>query len=357
MTKLNEIYSYNLMDTYTHKTSVNYPEGPDPGLIYGIELEIEHTTPDAVVAGFRSERDGSLRNDGWEFISYPMNYRNQAARLTAFFSANEFTEINYSERCSVHVHTNCRDLTLDQIATIVLIYQVVEKLLFQFVGEDRESNIFCVPLSETTITHKVIDRIAQNDVDVFRDWHKYTALNLLPLLSSNQGTIEWRHMAGNCNVDFILTWLRLIGHIYVAAKSNTLEYWTDRLKNLNSNSHYSGLLVDIFKEDVNFLMTPGYERLLEEGVLLLKYSLLPNKKKKAATWLDEAMTITEAPPTFTTENIPASTWIINEEVRQQVAATRQRLANIRADQIAIRPMPAARPRFNILDDLQPREAE
>ncbi len=348
MTKLHEIYPYNLLDVYTHKSGANYSDGPDPGLVYGLELEIENTTPDAVVSGFRADRDGSLRNNGWEFITNPMTYRHQAARLTDFFATNDFTEINYSERCSVHVHTNCRNLTLNQIATIVLIYQVVEKLLFQFVGEDRESNIFCVPLSETTITHKIIDRIAQNDTDVFRDWHKYTALNLLPLLSSEQGTIEWRHMAGNCNVDFILTWLRLIGHIYVAAKSNNLEYWTDRLKNLNSNSHYSGLLIDIFKEDVNFLMTPGYERLLEDGVLLLKYSLLPNKKKKSGDhyWINEAL---QASVANTTANIPLDSWVIDEDMRRQIAATRQRLLDIRAGQAATQ--------FTIIDDLQPRETE
>jgi len=246
-----------------------------------VELEIENTNEDAAegMRGFKVERDGSLRNNGLEFITYPMRYNVLCERLEKFFANNEFNESNYSERCSVHVHANCRDLTFDQVASIVLIYQVVEKLLFNFIGDDRDKNIFCVPLSETSITYRLVKRLSDNSNSVLRDWNKYTALNLLPLTSPTQGTIEFRHMGGTHNVEFIKTWLRMICRIFAAVRTTGLATWIERLSGLNSNSQYAGILVDIFKDESTYLITPGYESLLEEGVLLLKYSLMGEDKK------------------------------------------------------------------------------
>ncbi len=294
MTKLTDIFTYNPLETYSTKAGLSYPAGPDPLLVMGVELEIENTSEEAGgLRGFRVERDGSLRNNGWEFITLPMYYNMLSERLEKFFEINTFTENNYSERCSVHVHANCRDLTLDQIASIVLIYQAVEKLLFNFIGEDRDKNIFCVPLSETTITYRLIERIADKSYNVFRDWNKYTALNLMPLCNAEQGTIEFRHMAGTCNVDFILAWLRIISRIFAAVRNTDLDYWKTRLSGLNSNSRYQGLIVDIFQDEAPLLLTPGYEYLLEEGVLLVKYSLMSNKKVNKFI-VDEAQVTNEA---------------------------------------------------------------
>lgn len=280
MTKLSELFAYSPMPLFTSKAGLSFPPGPDPLLVMGVELEIENTTEAAGgLRGFRVEKDGSLRNNGWEFITYPMYYNCLTERLTTFFNNNDFNESNYSERCSVHVHANCRDLTLDQVASIVLIYQVVEKLLFKFIGEDRDKNIFCVPLSETTITYRLINRIADQNYNVFRDWNKYTALNLMPLCNLEQGTIEFRHMAGTYTVEFILAWLRIISRIFAAVRDTNLAYWKERLSSLNSNSLYRGIIVDVFKDEAPLLLTPGYEALLEEGVLLLKYSLLDDNKK------------------------------------------------------------------------------
>ena len=244
-----------------------------PHLLYGVELEIEGVgdAENWKVPGLHTERDGSLRNNGMEFITAPMTYSNLAYCLEMFFKKNPITKDNYSERTSIHVHTNCLPLTWEQVQSLCLVYQVLEKLLFLWVGEDRDKNIFCVPWHQTNLTYKTLSK--SPDHTRFRNWQKYTALNLLPLYT--QGTVEWRHMNGHCDVERILLWCRLINCIYGYVLSTSLEDIKKQLMQLNVSSEYGQILVTIFKDlSGTFLQMPRYEKYLEEGVLDTKYGLL-----------------------------------------------------------------------------------
>jgi hypothetical protein len=248
-------------------------------LLYGVELEIEDVPnwEEMVVPGIRAEADGSLRNNGREFITLPMTYSNLAHCLGMFFGKNKLSENNYSERCSIHVHTNCQDLTEEQIQTIAFVYQLVEHCLFEWVDHERANNIFCVPWSQTNLTYQMFS--ANKDATRFRSWQKYTALNLLPLYT--QGTIEWRHMNGHCNLDKILEWCQIIGCIYSYALKTPLKDVKEFLLTLNTTSQYKNILELIFQERAAlFYALPDYERHLEEGVINMKYSLgNPGKAK------------------------------------------------------------------------------
>lgn len=255
---------------------------PDATLLYGLELEVEHTRgPDWVVGGMSGKEDGSLRNSGYEYITKPMSFSNLGFCLDNFFKKTGVTEANYSERCSVHVHTNCRDLTWDQVSTVCLLYQMLEKLLFRFIGHGRDTNIFCVPWSETTLSFNVINNIQANPA-LLKRWQKYTALNLLPLFNTNQGTIEWRHMQGTHDRDRILNWCRIIGCIFAHARKMSLEDTKKFVINLNSTSEYRGVIDALFGEWAHLLYVPEYELLLEEGVLNMKYALIGEDKTVAA---------------------------------------------------------------------------
>ena len=192
--------------------------------------------------------------------------------LEQFFERSKVTEANYSERCSVHVHANCRDLSLDQVSVVALLYQVFEVLLFQFIGADRNKNIFCVPWYETTLTYNVINNLKSGDHHGLKKWQKYTALNLLPLY--RYGTVEFRHMAGTNNLKFIIDWCNLIGCLFAYAKEHTLEQTKEWIIDLNTTSAYRDTLQTVFGNWADLLRTPGFEVLLEEGVLNMKYALM-----------------------------------------------------------------------------------
>jgi len=261
----------------------------DPSLLYGVELEIENVPnyEDFRTAGITDKADGSLRNNGREFVTTVMSLSNLNYCLNAFFTKAKLTKENYSERCSVHVHTNVTDMEWDQLKTLLMIYQVVEPLLFEWIGEERNNNIFCVPLHQTNITYKSITK--DSDFTKYKRWEKYTALNLLPMYSL--GSVEWRHMAGTCDLTRIITWCQLIGSIFQYAKSHTFEEASKIVLKLNSSSAYDVLLQEVFGRFSNqILEIPNYKPMMEEGVLYVKYSLTDvnnTQKPKDESWFSQ----------------------------------------------------------------------
>lgn len=250
---------------------------PDPTRLVGIEIELENCVDPSsmVVPGMTHHEDGSLRNMGREFITKPMAYPTVEYILPQFFIKNKINETNISERCSVHVHVNCCDLTFDHIASIALLYQIYEKLLFKYVGEERDKSIFCVPWSETNITSNIL-------CDGFwleapRRWQKYTALNLLPL--REYGTIEFRHMPGTYQVEKIFNWINILLSFFAIANKFPRKVLEEKFLALNNNSQYRVSLEEVFTHWSPLLNFPDYEKDIESGVLAAKYSLLANYRK------------------------------------------------------------------------------
>jgi hypothetical protein len=114
----------------------------------------------------------------------------------------------FSERTSIHVHVNCLPLTSQEVRNIVLVYAIFEEVFFKLVHPKRRHNIHCVPLTETFLPnnykHSLLSLVAR--------WHKYTALNLLPL--KRYGTIEFRHMHGHDDPELLSEWLSAIRGLF-----------------------------------------------------------------------------------------------------------------------------------------------
>lgn len=263
---------FGLKEVVPWKTAKAKPLNcPAPNLLYGLEIELENCLDphEMRVPGMENKEDGSLRNNGQEFILKPMTFSNVAVTLQTFYNRNNIGDRNISERCSVHVHVNCQNLTLEQLAPILLLYQVFEPLLFAWVGDDRDKNIFCVPWSETLITANSLAFTKSS----YRDWYKYTALNLRPL--HDYGTIEFRHLAGQPDYTRILRWMALIGCLFAYCEGKTMEELEKEVLSLNSNSFYGAVLSRVFNEYMHELMAiPGYEQAMEKGVLAAKYCVL-----------------------------------------------------------------------------------
>lgn len=265
---------------YTIKKTLLQPDtSSDPELVLGVELEIENLAHDEddrmamAVPGMNYHSDGSLRNYGGEFVTLPMKMRELEYVLNQFFMKNKLTKENYSERCSVHVHANVGDLAWEQLKVLTLVYLVFERLLFSFIGEGRDKNIFCVPLYDTNYTSNLLSgKDVLGNKSRFGKWEKYTALNFLPI--KTQGSIEFRHMAGTNDLKYIMTWCNIIGKMFVFAKT---KGWDEAMKffmNLNTSSAYHEALYMVFGEYAGALQqTPNFTQLLEEGVLSLKYAV------------------------------------------------------------------------------------
>lgn len=311
----------------------------DPSLLMGIELEIEGIKCDPselYVPGLYGEADNSLRETdggrGWEFITKPATFSVLAYVLGMFFGKAKLSqENNYSERCSVHVHANVQDLEPSQLKSITLLYQVMERVFYGYAGNDRDMNIFCVPWAETTITHSLVEKILDVNIKSLRQWQKYTGLNLIPV--TTQGTIEFRHLPGTCDLPRILGWLNMIGCLFAAARKHSYEEIEKLLTGVNTTSDYRGLLKFVFGQWEALVDLPNIEQLLEEGALNTKYILLSSAKSSAKGIFND------------TQVVHPFQWVAQQydpaPVRQRFANLAQRLeAEQRLYEDAAPPLPA-----------------
>lgn len=231
--------------TYVTDMGVASPEA-----IVGLELEIENVPHPRAVQGVHLESDGSLRNSGIEFITSPFEAKYVGDVVQTVLKINGITKSNYSERCSVHVHLNVCDMTLDQVSTLTSIYSLFERTMFKFVGGGRDNNIFCVPWYNA-----VMPTFGANvpRYDQYRRWHKYLALNLSPMFGGGDagagayGTVEFRHMGGTCDVREIVAWVNIITSIRDAAMSINNKAWTEMLR--DPEFTYEHALQLVFKHD------------------------------------------------------------------------------------------------------------
>lgn len=259
-------------------------ECTNPELVIGFELETESCIKlnargyEELVnpCNFTVHTDGSLRGLSYEFISRPMRSDNALAALKDFFLLTQFTEENYSDRCSVHVHVNCTDITLEEVSSVALLYTVVEELLFEFVGGSRDTNIYCIPWNQCRAHYELVSNFLSDPSHVLRGWNKYTALNLIPLCTL--GTVEFRQMHGTADINKLTTWVNIIGALFKYAKAVKLKDLIGSIKTLNTTSHYEMFFNEVLGGQLPY--NEVYRQKLEEGVVLAKYSLVNYSENK-----------------------------------------------------------------------------
>jgi hypothetical protein len=141
-----------------------------------------------------------------------------------------------------------RDLTEEQIKSMVKLYMIYEKSFFDLVGRERRHNIFCIPISESSLLNGGRGRDSW-----WQHWEKYSACNLQPL--ANFGTVEFRIMAGNDNMELISTWVLMLCALAEYAAHNTPENVDETIDTLKTESHYMLLADNIFGCNMSRLLT------------------------------------------------------------------------------------------------------
>jgi hypothetical protein len=233
-----------------HGYGINYPQDVFNRHV-GIEIEVEQCGDNRLpaFAHWMVERDGSLRGENaYEFkTTFPKTCHDAMLALDEFFTmvrqrrGTKRPELfDFSERTSIHVHVDARDLTESQIKTAVKMYMIFERSFFDLVGRDRRHNIFCIPISESAVLG------ARKGQFFWGHWEKYCALNLATLNSF--GRIEFRLMAGNDNMELIQSWVLLLSCLVDFATRITTEEATSIINSLKTESQYHQLAVRIFGE-------------------------------------------------------------------------------------------------------------
>jgi len=223
----------------------------------GIEVEVENHSLLAEPNEHLWVRvgDGSLRNNGEEWITHPIKAQFAPAALYELFQVSLDQCCSFGPRTSVHVHINAQDMEPNQIKALTMLYCVFENVLFNFVGKNRNKNIFCVPISETGLMRELKRRSIANTVD---SWAKYTGFNLQPL--SSKGTVEFRHMHGSSDHVKLSQWVRIILRMfdYVTSKRFSEKQFETLCLEMDRNFDFHSLMTEVFGEDAGLLRLNGW---------------------------------------------------------------------------------------------------
>lgn len=223
----------SIASTLGHK--VNSIPKPDPRLAIpdakvGIEVEVENwRTSKQVPSEWLSKEDGSLRNNGREFIT------NGGLVGTQIFQAIDSickycTETKCSigyPRAGIHIHLDCTDLNdknpLD-LWHLCQAYMLVEHMMFGFCtqvsneekSEWRRWTGYCDSLEDSRQDYQYLakvlidwNKLHKTDVHGYLvNTSKYQAVNFIPLLSL--GTVEFRHLPTTFDAEIIKQWVNII---------------------------------------------------------------------------------------------------------------------------------------------------
>lgn len=241
--------------------------------LVGVELELENMPDDGMFNHWKVVNDGSLKNSGYEFVfSQPFGGKDVEEALSEFntYIISNGLEPEISERTSVHVHIDVRDLEMDDYINFIGLYLVFEMSLFNYCGVDRASNTFSMPwrkLDQTVFEfagcksvsqlHRLINKLEQS---------KYTSINIGS--TKTFGSIEFRGHGGEWRKDKLLVWINLLLSIKKYILSNKIN-WDNLL------SHISHLGSDKFTHDVfgkfsKYLQYPEQSYDVMQGVRLMQ---------------------------------------------------------------------------------------
>lgn len=215
-----------------------YPELADSSTRVGIEIELENMRyfeDNMISTRWKVINDGSLRNYGKEFIlmkddggpyfgwSVLKGIRDFEKAIKKY--SEEYAPPECSERTSVHIHVDVRDLTISEFKKFILLYYTLEKIFIRWVNPSRECNNYC---RTSYIYGDIISRLGQlfsyDDAyfnTIISTGNKYDALNYKA--TETFGSIEFRLLHGTYDADVILEWINILLALKNASKDSSLD--------------------------------------------------------------------------------------------------------------------------------------
>lgn len=227
----------------------------------GIELEFEkYRRPrDGVDAQYWTTiPDGSLRDNGIEFVSCPLFPEDVREALKEANELIELTRVKATLRCGIHVHLNVGDCTMGQLWSLSALYVLLEPTLFAVWAPQRQHSHFCVPsFSNTVLTQAMFTDVMMLREEVQKEpaydydgeelegetimhipplklmhANKYTALNYRRV--GDLMTVEFRHLDATKDMNRVQQWIDLLLRIQSLANVigdeplDVLEMYNDK---------------------------------------------------------------------------------------------------------------------------------
>lgn len=269
------------LNEYSSKGIIPFPYG------VGIEIELEFDNVPRIeqdMTYWNIVPDGSLKN-GMEFVVKEPLYSNSIPtalkELNSMLKKHSKSKVRLSERTSLHIHVDARDMSREQISNFVMVYTAFESVLFKYCGEERKNNVFCIsPTTSATLINTLGSFILGGDTragNVVRRYSKYTSINLATL--SKYGSIEIRGHEGTHNSAQIITWINILLSIKQYVLNNTTATWLDLPERL-SNRGLKIFLTDVFGKYAKYLDHKDVEDDILKGVRVVQDAINSDKYEK-----------------------------------------------------------------------------
>ena len=195
---------YQILDTPLKKGDV------------GIEIEVEgNNLKEMDTEVWTSLRDGSLRGENLEYVlrkPIPIGRVKDAIIDLKQELDDAGSECIFSFRTSVHVHVNVQNLNFNEYLTLIYTYLLLEEPLMTFCGKERKGNRFCLRLQDAEGILQTLTYMFRNGEGSLRNIGeeavRYAAINLYA--TRKFGSLEFRGMRGNMDVDVLDIWTRAL---------------------------------------------------------------------------------------------------------------------------------------------------
>lgn len=189
---------------------VNPTEG-----MYGVEIEVEgKNLPINLGRTWKVEHDGSLKaEEAHEYVT-PKPLTLEGVKKSLDFLAEAYrihgSVIDESIRAGVHVHMNVQDWNIKQLMTFTTSYYILEEVLMNWCGPDREGNLFCLRTRDAEyVLFRLMKTLKTRNLKFLKDdVIRYSSLNYCSLFK--YGSIEFRGMRGTGDLDTIYDWVKII---------------------------------------------------------------------------------------------------------------------------------------------------
>lgn len=241
------------------------PEDQPSPVLIGVELELERVTIlTDIPKNWETVLDNSLKLQGLEFTCL-MSHTRALYNILALYRTIDFIT---SSRCSTHVHVNILDLTPIQLKTLITLYIIFERYLFEISGRRYNSN-YCVPVQHTH--KKQLFSNLMSDYGVL--YPKYSAIHAFAYDEKKNitlGTLEFRHATASSDPQVLVEWINTVVALKQASLLLDYNELLASLYEMRSTSEYLNLFNLVFKREPLTNNMQKFKRDIEYGITFVK---------------------------------------------------------------------------------------
>lgn len=240
------------------------------GTNIGIEHELEGVMDVRTVSGWRLEHDGSLRNSGIEYVFAGPQAGESAAESINNLAEN-FKKVKHTinERTSTHLHIDFNSNSVREVGRFILIYCILEDVLFQLCDDSRKDNPYCVSIRNSHVAMSCVSSMLQAgriSGDILSESYRYSALNMASLRTF--GTLEVRMRETVIDPEELIFWINIflaIKQYAVAWKKGSPGVIFKTISGEGVDRVMSDILSPVLWEEV-VRRVPDAEALVYEGI-------------------------------------------------------------------------------------------